>query len=65
MRSHTWVHLLWRAVRDGIVQDVPSDLDACESCRVPDCDGKRRLVCISLHPRAAQATESEGTNHPG
>lgn len=33
------------AVRQGLVQEVPPEYQACESCREPECDTERAAKC--------------------
>jgi hypothetical protein len=35
----------WRRLCAGVVQDVPLDLDRCESCRETCCSQERWLRC--------------------
>lgn len=57
---------LLRRMVDGIVQDVPPELDVCEMCRKPRCSQKEWIVCENriFHLECLKAHENK-TSVPG
>jgi hypothetical protein len=57
---------LLQSIVDGIVQDVPPELDVCEMCRKPRCSQDEWIVCENriLHMKCLEAYEKK-TSLPG
>jgi hypothetical protein len=53
---------LFRRAGDGIVQDVPPELDVCESCRKPVCNQEEWIVCENriAHVKCLEAFRQRG-----
>ena len=45
MRTDSWFGKFWTRIRAGVVQDVPPNLEECESCREVNCTQERWLSC--------------------
>ena len=62
MRSDNWFGRFWTRLRSGVVQDVPPNLEECETCREVDCTQERWLQC---EKRLAAEAASLSANAPG
>jgi hypothetical protein len=45
MAAESWFGKIWTRLRSGVVQDVPPNLEECETCREVDCTQERWLQC--------------------
>jgi hypothetical protein len=53
---------LLRRIGNGIVQDVPQELYACEICRKTQCDQDEWIVCENriAHAKCLEALQASG-----
>ena len=56
MRLNTWFGRFWTRLKSEVIQDVPSSLEECESCREANCTQERWLTCARR--LAAEAEQS-------
>jgi hypothetical protein len=61
-RKHSKLRDLLRRIGDGIVQDVPPELYACEICRETRCDQDQWIVCENriAHAKCLEALQKKG-----
>jgi hypothetical protein len=45
MGLHAWFGSFWTRLKSKVVQDVPSSLEECESCREANCTQERWRTC--------------------
>jgi hypothetical protein len=62
MATQSWFGKIWTRLRSGVVQDVPPNLEECETCREVDCTQERWLQC---EKRLATEAVSLAASHAG
>jgi hypothetical protein len=64
MRSETWFGKFWTRLRAGMVEDVPPNLEECESCREVDCTQERWLGCERRLTAETESLLGSGVRSP-
>ncbi len=64
MAPRSKLRSFWKRVADGVVQDVPPDLDACETCRELECTQERWESCEPRLAAAKAAALAASTGDP-
>jgi hypothetical protein len=60
MSAGSWLSTILTRVRRGVIQDVPPNLEACESCREVDCARERWLACAKRLAGEAEQLAEQG-----
>jgi hypothetical protein len=64
MASRSKFRNLWKRVADGVVQDVPPNLDGCETCRELECTQERWESCELRLAAAKVAALADSSDDP-
>jgi hypothetical protein len=60
MSAGSWLSTILARVRRSVIQDVPANLEACESCREADCARERWLACAKRLAGEAERLAEHG-----